>query len=95
MIATMHSAKGLEFHTVFIPDANEGIIPHKKAALPEDIEEERRLLYVAMTRAKKALYIYSAKERYNKVAPWSRFIDELTGSNKEAIPNSHRQGKHP
>lgn len=76
-VATMHSAKGLEFHTVFIVDANEGIIPHKKAALPEDIEEERRLFYVAMTRAKEALYIYSAKERYNKAAKWSRFIDEI------------------
>jgi DNA helicase-2/ATP-dependent DNA helicase PcrA len=67
-IATMHSSKGLEFDTVFIVDANEGITPHKKAVLPEDIEEERRLFYVAMTRAKKALYIFSAKERYNKVS---------------------------
>ncbi|MDD3173602.1 MAG: ATP-dependent helicase [Herbinix sp.] len=79
MIATMHSSKGLEFHTVFIADANEGITPHKKAVLVEDIEEERRLFYVAMTRTKEALYIFSAKERYNKVTQWSRFIDELTG----------------
>jgi DNA helicase-2/ATP-dependent DNA helicase PcrA len=77
MIATMHSSKGLEFHTVFIMDANEGIMPHKKAVLPEDLEEDRRLFYVAMTRAKEELHIYSAKERYNKVAQWSRFIDEL------------------
>lgn len=76
-IATMHSSKGLEFHTVFIMDANEGITPHKKAVLPEDIEEERRLFYVAVTRAKEALYIFSAKERYNKVSVWSRFVDEL------------------
>ncbi|MFT4146673.1 MAG: ATP-dependent helicase [Mobilitalea sp.] len=76
-IATMHSAKGLEYHAVFIVDANEGITPHKKAALPADIEEERRLFYVAMTRAKELLHIYGAKERYNKVMPWSRFIDEL------------------
>ncbi len=83
-VATMHSSKGLEFHTVFIVDANEGIIPHKKAALPEDIEEERRLFYVAMTRAKEALYIYSTRERYNKVTKWSRFIDEIAGTeNKE------------
>ncbi len=78
MVATMHSSKGLEFPTVFIVDANEGIMPHKKATLAEDIEEERRLFYVAMTRAKEALYIYSAKERYNKVSKWSRFIDEIT-----------------
>lgn len=77
-IATMHSSKGLEFPTVFLVDANEGIVPHKKAVLPEDIEEERRLFYVAMTRAKDTLLIYSAKERYNKVSKWSRFIDELT-----------------
>ncbi|MGB4657863.1 MAG: ATP-dependent helicase [Mobilitalea sp.] len=76
-IATMHSSKGLEFDTVFIVDANEGITPHKKAVLAEDLEEERRLFYVAMTRAKEKLYITSAKERYNKVTQWSRFIDEI------------------
>jgi DNA helicase-2/ATP-dependent DNA helicase PcrA len=78
-IATMHSSKGLEFQVVFIVDANEGITPHKKAALAEDVEEERRLFYVAMTRAKENLYILSAKERYNKVMPYSRFIDEIKG----------------
>jgi DNA helicase-2/ATP-dependent DNA helicase PcrA len=77
-IATMHGAKGLEFRVVFIIDANEGIAPHKKAVLPADLEEERRLFYVAMTRAEEALYIYSAKERYNKVMQWSRFINEIT-----------------
>jgi DNA helicase-2/ATP-dependent DNA helicase PcrA len=79
----MHSSKGLEFDTVFIVDANEGITPHKKAVLPEDLEEERRLFYVAMTRAKKALYLYSAIERYNKVTKRSRFIDEILGENEE------------
>jgi DNA helicase-2/ATP-dependent DNA helicase PcrA len=77
MVATMHSSKGLEFGTVFIVDANEGIAPHKKAVLPEDIEEERRLFYVAMTRAKEALYLFSARERYNRVSQRSRFIDEI------------------
>ncbi len=72
-IVTMHSAKGLEF----IVDANEGIIPHKKAVLEEDIEEERRLFYVAMTRAKEYLYILSARERYNKTMPPSRFLEEI------------------
>lgn len=76
-IATMHSAKGLEYPVVFIVDANEGIAPHKKAVLPEDIEEERRLFYVAMTRAKERLYIFSSKERYNKVMPCSRFVEDL------------------
>ena len=76
-IATMHSSKGLEFEAVFIVDANEGVTPHKKAALPSDIEEERRLFYVAMTRAKEYLYLLSVKNRYNKVSQRSRFIDEI------------------
>lgn len=76
-VATMHSSKGLEYRAVFIVDVNEGIIPHKKAALPSDIEEERRLFYVAMTRARDYLYIFHAKERYNKVMLRSRFVDEL------------------
>ena len=51
-LATMHSAKGLEFPIVYILDANEGITPHSRAMLDEDMEEERRLFYVAMTRAR-------------------------------------------
>ncbi len=56
-LITMHSAKGLEYDTVFIPNVNEKVIPHSKASSPEQIEEERRLLYVAMTRAKERLEI--------------------------------------
>lgn len=77
-ISTMHSSKGLEYKVVIIADANEGITPHKKAVMEPDIEEERRLFYVAMTRARDELYIYSATERYNKSFPKSRFLDELT-----------------
>lgn len=76
-IATMHGSKGLEYEVVFIIDANEGITPHKKAVLDSDIEEERRLFYVAMTRAKESLYIFSVKERYNKTMQASRFIREI------------------
>jgi len=76
-LATMHSSKGLEFQVVFIVDANEGITPHKKAVLDTDLEEERRLFYVAMTRAKEYLHIYSTKERYNKEMQSSRFIEEI------------------
>lgn len=54
---TMHSSKGLEFDTVIIPDVNEGIIPNSKALTDDSIEEERRLFYVAVTRAKKKLII--------------------------------------
>jgi len=76
-IATMHSAKGLEYKVVFILDANEGVTPHNKAMLDEDMEEERRLFYVAVTRAKEKLHIYSVKERYNKVLSTSRFVGEM------------------
>lgn len=76
-MATMHSSKGLEYKIVFIIDANEGIIPHHKAVLDEEIEEERRLFYVAMTRAKEHLHIYSVKKRYNKDLDVSRFVGEI------------------
>lgn len=77
-ISTMHSSKGLEYRVVIIADANEGITPHKKALMASDIEEERRLFYVAMTRARDELYIFSARERYNKSYQKSRFLDEIT-----------------
>ncbi|MBQ9828635.1 MAG: ATP-dependent helicase, partial [Lachnospiraceae bacterium] len=76
-LLTMHGSKGLEFDSVFITDCNEGVIPGSKAVTESDIAEERRLLYVAVTRAKKNLYIFCTKERYGKDAKYSRFIDEL------------------
>lgn len=76
-MATMHSSKGLEYQVVFIIDSNEGITPHHKAILEEDMDEERRLFYVAVTRAKEYLHIYSVRERYNKELESSRFIGEL------------------
>ena len=76
-LSTMHSSKGLEYRIVFVIDANEKVIPHKRAYLEEDIEEERRLFYVAMTRAKELLYIFSVKKLYNKKAECSRFVEEL------------------
>lgn len=85
-LATMHSSKGLEYEAVFIVDANEGITPHHKAALEEDMEEERRMFYVAMTRAKRLLYIYSAKERYNKEFTRSRFVGEMLFNKQELEP---------
>ena len=74
---TMHSAKGLEFHTVFIIEANEDICPYKKAEIVEDMEEERRMFYVAMTRAKKRLYISYVRERNGKPMLPSRFVNDL------------------
>ena len=78
-LATMHSAKGLEFPIVYILDANEGITPHSRAMLDEDMEEERRLFYVAMTRAKTRLHVYAVRERYHKKAEVSRFVWEYLG----------------
>ena len=75
-LMTMHSSKGLEFRVVYILDANEGITPHHKAVLDPDMEEERRMFYVAMTRAKERLHICHAKERYHKKQEPSRFIEE-------------------
>lgn len=90
---TFHSSKGLEFEVVFIVDANEGITPHQKALTEAEIEEERRMFYVAMTRAKKRLYIYSVKERYNKEFDCSRFVGELLldlSALKEGVRISHK-----
>lgn len=77
VLTTMHGSKGLEYDTVFIIDANEGITPHKKAVFDSEIEEERRMFYVAMTRARKQLNIFYAKERYNKQMEASRFVREI------------------
>lgn len=76
-LLTMHGAKGLEYEIVFIPDVIEGITPHNKAVLEADLEEERRLFYVAMTRAKQELHIYTVKEHLHKEADPSRFLEEM------------------
>ena len=76
-LMTMHSSKGLEFDTVFIIESNEGVIPYKKAKLDEEIEEERRMFYVAMTRAKRKLIISYVKTKNGKEQSPSRFVDEL------------------
>ena len=76
-LLTMHGAKGLEYDVVYIPDANVGMMPHKKALTASDQEEERRMFYVAMTRAKNELRIYFTRERYGKAAEMSPFIGEF------------------
>ncbi len=77
---TIHGAKGLEFNTVFIIGANEGTLPYRKAKLAGELEEERRLFYVAMTRAKEQLIITCVKEKNGKNISSSRFLYELAGS---------------
>ena len=82
VMMTMHSAKGLEFPTVFLVGMEEGIFPGMRAiGEPEEMEEERRLCYVAITRAKRQLYLSCARQRMlfgrttaNRV---SRFVDEI------------------
>ena len=84
-LMTVHSAKGLEFHAVFITGLEEGLFPHEQSVMEEDgLEEERRLMYVAITRARTRLYLSHAQTRmlhgqtrYNVA---SRFFDEIPGA---------------
>jgi DNA helicase-2/ATP-dependent DNA helicase PcrA len=76
-LMTMHAAKGLEFDTVYIIEANEGQIPYKKALKEHGLEEERRLFYVGMTRAKEVLRIVYVKTKNGKDVTPSRFVEEL------------------
>lgn len=77
VVSTLHSAKGLEFERVYILDVNEGCMPYQKAILDPEIEEERRMFYVGMTRAKKELHLYAVEERFGKKMEPSRFLVEL------------------
>ncbi|MFW6015913.1 MAG: ATP-dependent helicase [bacterium] len=76
-LTTVHSAKGLEFNTVYLIGCNEGLLPHDKSNDNEGLEEERRLFYVGITRAKKKLILSYFKERNEKNMVVSRFISEL------------------
>lgn len=84
-ISTLHSSKGLEYENVFILDVNEGLMPYKKAVLDKEIEEERRLFYVGMTRAKTRLSIYSVKSINDKNASISRFVQETKQKKENAL----------
>jgi len=92
-LMTLHSSKGLEFDCVFLIGVEEDILPHKVLGL--DIDEERRLFYVGITRAKKRLYLSRAmsRKRYGqqKLVAASRFIQELP----ETLLKSYHQGVRP
>ncbi len=74
---TMHGSKGLEFDDVFIIDCNEQVVPSSRAQKPEQIEEERRLFYVAMTRARNRLFLTSIQAQNGQNMSVSRFVKEL------------------
>ena len=76
VISTLHGVKGLEYDNVYIFNVNEGSIPYKKAVLEESLEEERRLFYVGMTRAKKKLTLLYVKRQFEKEREPSRFLEE-------------------
>ena len=98
-LMTMHSAKGLEFKVVFLAGMEENIMPHSMSLQEKDgIEEERRLCYVAITRAKERLYITNAKRRMlfgnTNMNPPSRFIGEIDPNLIDKEDSSIREGNN-
>ncbi|CED94749.1 ATP-dependent DNA helicase PcrA [Romboutsia ilealis] len=92
IFTTMHSAKGLEFKNVYIIGANEGTIPHEKsydiddeAKKNDQIEEERRLMYVAITRAEENICISSPVNKYGKRVSKSRFVEDIKAPTKKEM----------
>jgi DNA helicase-2/ATP-dependent DNA helicase PcrA len=75
---TFHGSKGLEFERVIILNVNEGITPSKKASTSEELQEERRMFYVAMTRAKDHLHLFSIQRRRNEILYPSAYLKDLT-----------------
>ena len=95
-LMTVHSVKGLEFNKVFVIGLEEGIFPHMNSLMENsELEEERRLAYVAITRAKEKLYLINARRRmlYGKdsINPPSRFIGEI---NKDLIESNEKEEHH-
>ena len=100
-IMTIHGAKGLEFDTIFIPGLEEGVFPSSKSLDDQDnLEEERRLAYVAITRAKQRLYLSYAQSRFlygefQSNLP-SRFLKEIGGDDQQInLPSSQKRNFSP
>lgn len=87
-ILTFHRSKGLEFRHVILCDCNELITPHKKALLPEHIAEERRMFYVAMTRASETLTLYSVRKHLSHELMPSRFLGEIRLPDSMLVPGA-------
>ncbi|MEK7793373.1 MAG: ATP-dependent helicase, partial [Candidatus Hydrogenedentota bacterium] len=98
-LTTIHGAKGLEYSFVFIVGAEEGMIPHHKSVTPAELEEERRLFYVALTRAKRHLTIFEALSRHrhgkDRVSTTSRFLHEIPAELLRKRPYAHRETPDP
>ena len=91
-LMTIHASKGLEFKNVFVINLNEGVLPSDKVKTFEGIEEERRLCYVAITRAKDRLYLTDVKSAYNNdMAEPSRFLREIDKNELEFVGKDTEQ----
>ena len=103
VMMTMHSAKGLEFPIVFVVGMEEGLFPGMRSiGDPEEMEEERRLCYVALTRARETLYLTCARQRMiygrTQMNLPSRFVDEIPAGDIErtgAVPEKQREWRPP
>ena len=85
MISTLHAVKGLEYDRVYIMNVNEGSMPYRKAVLETHLEEERRLFYVGMTRAKKKLCLCYVRMQYEKEREPSRFLEEAFSHSTDKV----------
>ncbi|MGE6227566.1 ATP-dependent helicase [Paenibacillus chitinolyticus] len=88
-LMSIHRSKGLEFPVVFVAGVGHELLPHRNAVSDAHIEEERRLMYVAMTRAEKLLYISFCVNYQQKECGASIFIDELIKSNKKQAKENY------
>ncbi|MGB1583708.1 MAG: ATP-dependent helicase, partial [Solirubrobacterales bacterium] len=98
MLMTLHNAKGLEFPVVFMIGVEEGIFPHSRAVDSGDIEEERRLCYVGITRARQNLYLtHAARRMLFGETGWnepSRFIDEIPAEHADVAVETSNGGSY-
>src|SRR3546814_865703 len=99
-LMTVHAAKGLEFDAVFITGVEEGLFPHENSVLePQGLAEERRLMYVAITRARERLYLTLAQSRMlhgqTRYALRSRFLDEIPEEHLKWLTPRERQSAPP
>lgn len=92
-LMTMHASKGLEFDTVYLPDCQEGRIPSARSQTEEEIEEERRMLYVAMTRARRELCLMAYKGKSGKDVP-SRFLTCLCQSSSDTNSSNSAESRY-